>query len=186
MKVTTTKEAWTKADELFPTDYIKDERASAAAGYDIFRSTLEGCNAWISDLGTRLEVNLENGETVNIWIEAPKEIEITTREYKTGGALKAKAEEIAENITERTYTENGSSNDETRKATKREKEILFKIAYSALHGLNWGETTRGSKEATQAIIDAAEFAALQFLPNCNSYMSMYIPLQQAVREWASI
>lgn len=67
------KDAWTKANEIFQTDYIKDEGASAAAGYDIFRSTLKDCNAWISDLGDRLEINFENGETVNIWIEEEAE-----------------------------------------------------------------------------------------------------------------
>ena len=29
--------------------------------------------AWISDLGDRLEINLENGETVNIWIDEEPE-----------------------------------------------------------------------------------------------------------------
>lgn len=69
MTVRTTKEAWEKADEIFPTDYEKNNERSDRAGYDIYESTLEGCNSWISDLGNRLEVNLENGETVNIWID---------------------------------------------------------------------------------------------------------------------
>lgn len=69
MKVASRNEAWRKADEIFPTDYMKDERASLAAGYDIYWSTAEGVNAWISDLGDRLEVNLATGEIVNIWIE---------------------------------------------------------------------------------------------------------------------
>ena len=68
MKVTSRREAWKIADETFPTDYMKDEIASAAAGYDIYRSTAEGVNAWISDLGNRLEVNIEN-ESFNLWIE---------------------------------------------------------------------------------------------------------------------
>lgn len=73
MKVKSRKEAWDKADILFPTDYNKDESRSKKAGYDIFYSTAAGVNAWISDLGDRLEVNLESGETINIWIdEDPK------------------------------------------------------------------------------------------------------------------
>lgn len=70
MKVKSRKEAWDKADILFPTDYNKDESRSKKAGYDIFYSTAAGVNAWISDLGDRLEVNLASGETVNIWIDA--------------------------------------------------------------------------------------------------------------------
>lgn len=67
------KEAWQKADAIFPTDYIKDEIKSERAGYGIYVSTADGVNAWISDLGDRLEVNLDNGKTITIWInETPK------------------------------------------------------------------------------------------------------------------
>ena len=69
MKVKSIQEAWNTADELFPTDYIKDEDASQRAGYDIYSSTADGVYAHISDLGSRLEVNLPDGRTVNIWIE---------------------------------------------------------------------------------------------------------------------
>ena len=69
MKVNSKQEAWERADEMFPTDYIKDDVASTAAGYDIYTSTAEGVNAWISDLEDRLEINLETGKTINIGIE---------------------------------------------------------------------------------------------------------------------
>lgn len=69
MKATTRTEAWTLANEIFPTDYTLNQTASERAGYNVYASTLEGCAAWISDLGDRLEINLSNGETVNIWIE---------------------------------------------------------------------------------------------------------------------
>ena len=69
MKVKSKQEAWIKAGIIFPTDYIKDDIRSTRAGYDIYYSTAAGVVAWISDLGDRLEVNLENGETVNIWID---------------------------------------------------------------------------------------------------------------------
>lgn len=66
------------ANELFPTDYMKDEAASERAGYAIYKSTAEGVNAWISDLGCRLEVN-QDGRSVNIWIEEePEEKTIET------------------------------------------------------------------------------------------------------------
>lgn len=57
------------AEALFPTDYTKDESASTRAGYPIYRSTADGCGAWISDLGTSLEVNYSNGKSDRIWIE---------------------------------------------------------------------------------------------------------------------
>lgn len=66
--------AWAKVNEVFPTDYNKDENSSARAGYPVFRSSVEYYN-YICDLGDRLEVNLENGETVNIWIDATEETE---------------------------------------------------------------------------------------------------------------
>lgn len=77
-------EAWEKANEIFPTDYMHDSDCSRRAGYDIYWSTRPGYNAWISDLGDRLEVNLPNGESVNIWIEAEPEFP----EYALEDALK--------------------------------------------------------------------------------------------------
>lgn len=69
MKVSSVKEAWELANRLFPTDYEKDEERSIRAGYPIFYSTANGVNAWISDLGNRLELNYADGKSENIWIE---------------------------------------------------------------------------------------------------------------------
>lgn len=84
MKANSRKQAWREADNLFPTDYIKDETKSENAGYDIYCSTCDGVNAWISDLNDRLEINLATGETVNIWIEE----EAQFKEYQISDALK--------------------------------------------------------------------------------------------------
>ena len=89
--VNSVKEAWSKANEIFPTDYIHDSDCTRRAGYDIYWSTRPGCNAWISDLGNRLEVNLPNGESVNIWIEEPK-----YKEYQIEDALKVISDAIYE------------------------------------------------------------------------------------------
>lgn len=83
MKANSREQAWIEADNLFPTDYIKDETKSENAGYDIFCSTCDGVNAWISDLGNRLEINLVTGETVNIWIEEEPQF----KEYQISDAL---------------------------------------------------------------------------------------------------
>lgn len=68
-KVRTKDEAWDKVNEIFPTDYDKDEASSIRAGYPIYRSRVEYCN-YICDLGARLEVNL-GSTTINIWIDDP-------------------------------------------------------------------------------------------------------------------
>lgn len=66
------KAAWAIADVLFPSDYVHDSSRSQRAGYDVYMSTFPGMDAWISDLGDRLEVNLPDGQTINVWIEAPR------------------------------------------------------------------------------------------------------------------
>jgi hypothetical protein len=88
MKVNSRREAWKLADEAFPTDYLIDSVSSEAAGYNIYRSTSDGVNAWISDLGDRLEVNIEH-ETFNIWIE-----EEQFPEYQIADALRVINEAI--------------------------------------------------------------------------------------------
>ncbi len=67
--VSTIAAAWKIADEIFPTDYNEDVRSSERSGYKVYRSPLNYYD-YICDLGDRLEVNLANGETINIWIKA--------------------------------------------------------------------------------------------------------------------
>ena len=71
--VNSVKAAWSKANEIIPCDYMHDSDRSRRAGYDIYFSTSDSIIAWISDLGDRLEVNLPNGESVNVWIEEETE-----------------------------------------------------------------------------------------------------------------
>ena len=92
MKVKSKQEAWRKADIIFPTDYMKDDIRSNRAGYDIYRSTAAGVNAWISDLGDHLEVNMENGETINIWIDEGPQFP----EYQLEDALRVISDAIYE------------------------------------------------------------------------------------------
>lgn len=90
MTVNSREAAWQKVNEIFPTDYEKDTRASIAAGYDVYWSTADGVNAWISDLNARLEVNLPNGDSINIWIAEEPEF----REYMLKDALEVINEAI--------------------------------------------------------------------------------------------
>lgn len=77
MQVKTVKDAWDLADRLFPTDYEFDAGRSANAGYKIYHTTNEELNAWISELGDRLELNYPDGHSENIWIESNKTKDIT-------------------------------------------------------------------------------------------------------------
>lgn len=63
-----TRQAWEIAGEILDTDYTEDAASTARAGYPIHRSTAEGNRGYICDLGDRLEVNLQDGSSRNIWI----------------------------------------------------------------------------------------------------------------------
>ena len=68
--VNSTAQAWNKVNEIFPTDYERDSNSSKRAGYPVYRSTADGhWYDYICDLGDRLEINLSNGDTVNVWIK---------------------------------------------------------------------------------------------------------------------
>ena len=72
-KVFSRKQAWERANALFPTDYEQDTRASQNAGYPVYWSTAQGVNAWISDLNTSLELNMPDGSTIRIWIDTTEQ-----------------------------------------------------------------------------------------------------------------
>lgn len=72
MKAYSKTKAWELVDEIFPTDYNKDEKSSLRSGYDVYRSPINPLD-YICDLGNRLEVNFASGKTVNIWIEEEKD-----------------------------------------------------------------------------------------------------------------
>lgn len=71
IKAKSVSEAWEIANKIFPTDYEKNVESSRRAGYPIYETTSTDKRFYdfhISDLNTRLEVNMGN-ETVTIWIE---------------------------------------------------------------------------------------------------------------------
>lgn len=113
MTVTSIKDAWNEAQRIFPTDYAEDKQRSERAGYPIYHSTADGVNAWISDLGNRLEVNLPDGKSVNIWI-APAE-----KPEETAPVLSEERKEIARRLQRITfyYTE-----EYVEDLAKKEKE----------------------------------------------------------------
>lgn len=71
MTVKSIQEAWDEVNKIFPYDYEKNETASKNAGYPVYYSTAsDHQNNWISDLGNRLEVNFEDGRSVNVWVDS--------------------------------------------------------------------------------------------------------------------
>ena len=180
MTVKTEYQAWEAVNAFFPTEYKKDEESSARAGYPVYRSTVNYYD-YFCMLGDRIEVNFSNGKTVNVWIKSEPKPEI--RAHKTEAELREMAEAISEEVVIRTY-ENGNSSDTRRKASAKEKVIIYRIAYGALLGLNWGEDCRSSRLAEQKIIDTAEYTVDLFIPDCNGYDTIYIPLKKALANWA--
>ena len=80
---------------------------SAASGHPIYCSKASDVNAWISGLGNLLEVNLPDGKSVNIWIQAPVEATATSDSAEetedTGSATKEERRETAKRIQCLTY-----------------------------------------------------------------------------------
>ena len=69
MKVKTESDAWELVNRFFPGSYKYDKGSQSRAGYPIYRSTVPESNAYICDLGDRLELNYDDGHSENIWIE---------------------------------------------------------------------------------------------------------------------
>ena len=106
MTVTSIRDAWAEVRKIFPTDYEYSIERSERAGYPIYYSKASGVNAWISDLGNRLEVNLPDGKSVSIWIEAPEEVPTTASTEETednGSATKEERRETAKRIQRLAY-----------------------------------------------------------------------------------
>lgn len=152
MKVKNIQQAWIEIDKMLDKDNLMiDYEATKRAGYDIYRDYNEYYN-YVCILGDRLEVNLVDGKSINIWIEQPENIE----EY---------VDCESETITIRTY-ENGSSRDIVRNSTPEEKKILQGILIGALEAVEVGRDK-------QAVMDAAEYIGINLLSQANTYNSIY-------------
>ena len=107
MTVTSIRDAWAEVQKIFPTRYEHDASRSERAGYPIYYSTASDVNAWISDLGNRLEVNLPDGKSVDIWIQSPVEATATSNSTEgtedTGSATREERRETAKRIQRLAY-----------------------------------------------------------------------------------
>lgn len=87
--------------------------------------------------------------------------------------LKEIAKDIASSIMIRDYV-NGSSIDTRRGTSFPEYEIIRKIAYGAMIAYGYRQT----EGSLNSILDMAEFTLRQFIPDCNCYDTIYIPLRK--------
>jgi len=153
MKANSIQEAWNMANEIFPTDYEKDEESSQRAGYPIYRSTAEGRHYdYICDLNDRLEVNLADGNrSINIWIESDCN-ESINEGVEAMYAAKELGKSISPLIDPEIYTEitlvvdgsNWNPNDTEKKVydgLKRDESWLASdlvASYCDNNGIRWG------------------------------------------------
>jgi len=96
MKVASRRDAWKIANMIFPTDYQRDNGASERAGYPIYYTTAVDMNAWISDLGSRLELNMPDGNSLNIWIDSQTQTEAYVHRDEVLGYVQKKLDEYKE------------------------------------------------------------------------------------------
>lgn len=86
MEVTTKAAAWRAVNDIFPGPYGLDEARTKGAGYDIFSADPDP-RVYVCDLGDRLEVNLADGRSVNVWIRPaePGPVEAILQRMEAGG-----------------------------------------------------------------------------------------------------
>ena len=87
------------------------------------------------------------------------------------------ADSVSKLITIRSY-DNGNSRDETRETTGVERDIIWKIAFAVF--LSYGYRSNGNIDS---ILDMAEFTLHRFLPEANTYDTIYIPCKKIMGIW---
>lgn len=100
-----------------------------------------------------------------------------SREEITNEFIDEKTKEIASKITIRSY-ENGNSKDTTRESTEPEREIIHRFIYAMFLAYRWNVNS-----SVDSICDMAEFALHQFIPEANTYDTIYIPFKTAIGVW---
>lgn len=153
MKAQNINEAWTMAAEIFPTPYHKDEQSSERAGYNVYRSDyFNRYYCYICELGDRLEINLDDGRTINIWINPEDEREEISRHIAIIHAAREHGAQIRPHHTENRIKiefaidgDDWSSDREkiiykALKNVKHRAEIISEliIAYCEANAIPWG------------------------------------------------
>ena len=105
-----------------------------------------------------------------------------TRSAIPAQELKAIAENLSKYISIRTYVDGGNSLDSKRLSTPEEQSILTRIFYAALLTLRTALVSN-SPDCAYAIISNAEYTAMQFIENCNTYDTIAQPLDSVIENW---
>ena len=93
-------DAFNVAARFMPGDWEDDRQASARAGYPVYRCYGDGLYYnYICDLGNRLEVNLGDGSTVNVWIDDDAEEDFTAAPAAAAPAAVADGDGLQEAAT---------------------------------------------------------------------------------------
>ena len=102
---------------------------------------------------------------------------------KSDAELRAIAVHMGETIVLR--SDNVESNADIRRvATAQQERAIYIIAYSALLAISAGIAYDDSGR-NQGILDTAEYAINQLLPECNGYETIYKPLSKVIEAWGS-
>lgn len=181
------------AREIFPTPMQKDDRASETAGYSVYRSTeFNHYYCYICDLGDRLEINLDDGRTINVWIK-PEEDEngnpaeeirtavVSMHDMEAYGA-KATAHSMETRVKIK-FAINGYKwdSDEEKaiyKALRDESRRHFYIselvtAYCESHGLKWASIGETKAEHYGNSSDGGHFIISAYVTPRTDYEEMY-------------
>lgn len=91
--------------------------------------------------------------------------------------------EIAEQLSQTIRIRTKERNDIRRDATDEERKALYNVFFSALFTAN--EFRENFNDTIKSVIKHnAETTIDSFLPDCNGYLSVYNPLDNALTEWA--
>lgn len=133
MTATTMYKAWEKAKEIANTGFTLNEWKTKRAGYKVYDAADES-GTTVSDLNTRLELNIADGRTFNIWIEEDNK-ELLEREiteaidfYERHAEMEMKrAERMTEGCSFRCEVEKAAfGNTEKARAMREALELIRK------------------------------------------------------------
>ena len=177
MTVTSIRDAWAEVQKIFPTYYEHDTSRSERAGYPIYYSTAAGVDAWISDLGNRLEVNLPDGKSVNIWIQGPAEAaasESVEETADTGSATREERRETAKRIQRLAYfytVEYVSQMDNKKREDAAVKEMQA------------AETEGGEIKCMVLTAENNASVAMGCITDCIAAVNILVNMEEDVDDW---
>ena len=177
MTVTSIRDAWAEVQKIFPTYYEHDTSRSERAGYPIYYSTAAGVDAWISDLGNRLEVNLPDGKSVNIWIQGPAEAaasESVEETADTGSATREERRETAKRIQRLAYfytVEYVSQMDNKKREDAAVKEMQA------------AETEGGEIKCMVLTAENNARVAMGCITDCIAAVNILVNMEEDVDDW---